>query len=801
MSPRRALVIAPWLPEADRESGLRRVSDLIDMLLRREWQVTFGCMYTPRDPERYVRELEQRGVETYAPLASIDSIRGGADFELAIIAFWYVAERYLSELREASPSTRILIDSVDLHFLREMRDKLRLDDASTPGQLEQSQATRLMLELNNYAAADGVLTVSEKEATLVNNLIGQPGHAISLPDTEELPRSTVPPNERRGILFLGNFLHTPNRDAVSYLCEEIAPRLDPALLAEHEISIVGTAADQHVRGKADGLPYIKTVGWVPSVLPYLQAARLTVVPLRYGAGTKRKLIQALMVGTPTVTSTVGAEGLHVRDGREVLIADDPSAFAASIERLLQRPRLWRTLARRGRKHVLGLHGRATVEARFDRVLELALARRARPPAMRPTEDGVARAPEYAELIARVRELVESDIPRDATVLVASRGDDGFLALEDRKGWHFPRHPDGRYAGHYPADSESAIEHLDELRGQGATHLVLPQTAFWWLDYYEGLGEHLEGAYRVIRSDEDAIVYDLTIEYSRPLLSQASGGGEAAVAANELEPALRVTPDLISSLRPSALAAAARYRNGHKGRRALVLGVYLAGKPNTAEHVAATLARSSNFEVHQRWVALGGDPANGELGSVTALTVTDPTPKYALLNRLLADEDLAGYDYVLTTDDDIVLPDGFMDLFLGVQAGVGFDLAQPARTLNSFVDLPIVFQQRGVLARRTRFVEIGPLSSFGSEIFDLVFPFDETNAMGWGFENVWSHLLSEHGFAQGIVDAVPVDHSIRKPLAHYDWTDADADRAAYLAEHPHLSNDECFTVLEIVGIDQ
>jgi len=552
MSARRALVIAPLLPEFDRESGLRRVSDLIDMLLRRDWQVTFGCMYAPRDPERYVRELEQRGVETYAPLESIDAIHGGADFDLAILAFWYVAERYLPELREASPATRVLIDSVDLHFLREMRDKLRLDAESTPGQLEQSQATRLMLEINNYAAADGVLTVSDKEATLVDNLIGQPGHALSLPDTEELPRSPVPPTDRRGILFLGNFLHTPNRDAVSYLCEEIVPRLDPALLAEHEISIVGTAADQHVKGKLDGLPYIKTVGWVPSVLPYLQAARLSVVPLRYGAGTKRKLIQALMVGTPTVTTTVGAEGLHVRDGREVLIADDPSEFAAAIERLLQRPRLWRTLARRGRKHVLGLHGRATVEARFDRVLELALARHARPPAVQPAEDGVARAPEYAALVERVRELVALDVPQEATVLVASRGDDGFLALEDRKGWHFPRHPDGRYAGHYPADSESAIEHLDELREQGATHLVLPETAFWWLDYYEGLRAHLEGAYRVIRSDEDAVIYDLTSKHPMVLPPQATNGDVGATALREPASTPRVTPELIRDRKSTRL---------------------------------------------------------------------------------------------------------------------------------------------------------------------------------------------------------------------------------------------------------
>ena len=258
---------------------------------------------------------------------------------------------------------------------------------------------------------------------------------------------------------------------------------------------------------------------------------------------------------------------------------------------------------------------------------------------------------------------------------------------------------------------------------------------------------------------------------------------------------------IRRLQPSVLAAAARYRNRNGTRRALVLGIYLADKPNTAEHVAATLARSHDLEVRQRWVALGGEPADGVLGSVTALTVTEPTPKYALLNRLLSEEDLASYEFVVITDDDIVLPAGFLDLFLGVQAGVGFDLAQPARTVNSYVDHPIVLQQRGVIARRTLFVEIGPVVSFGHEIFDLAFPFDETNPMGWGFENVWSYLLRERGKSEGIVDAVPVDHSIRQAVAHYKWADAVAARERYLAANPHVPLDECFRILEVVGVDR
>ena len=99
------------------------------------------------------------------------------------------------------------------------------------------------------------------------------------------------------------------------------------------------------------------------------------------------------------------------------------------------------------------------------------------------------------------------------------------------------------------------------------------------------------------------------------------------------------------------------------------------------------------------------------------------------------------------------------------------------------------------------MEIGPLVSFGREIHDLVFPFDETSAMGWGFENVWAHRLRERGKSQGIIDAVPMDHSIRKPVAHYEWSDANADRERYLASQPHIPLEECVRVLEVIGVDR
>src|SRR5439155_8711017 len=125
----------------------------------------------------------------------------------------------------------------------------------------------------------------------------------------------------------------------------------------------------------------------------------------------------------------------------------------------------------------------------------------------------------------------------------------------------------------------------------------------------------------------------------------------------------------------------------------------------------------------------------------------------IINDLVSGENLAQYDYVLLCDDDVVLPHQFLDLFIPLQDDLDFAIAQPARTSNSYIDHPIVEQQRGVLARQTLFVEIGPVVSFHRSVFGLVFPFDLTSPMGWGYENVWSYQLAQRGLKMGILDAV------------------------------------------------
>lgn len=116
--------------------------------------------------------------------------------------------------------------------------------------------------------------------------------------------------------------------------------------------------------------------------------------------------------------------------------------------------------------------------------------------------------EYDSLIDKLRESANAIIPRNATVLVVSRGDDELLRIGPRRALHFPQDEFGRYAGYHPEDSDAAIATLEDMRARGAEYLLLPSTAFWWLDYYEGLRDHLERNYPALISADDCMIFEL-----------------------------------------------------------------------------------------------------------------------------------------------------------------------------------------------------------------------------------------------------------------------------------------------------
>lgn len=348
---RSALILAPEIPAYDRESGARRLDHLIGLLRALGWGVSLR-VETLDGSDSYLPRLRGAGID----FALVETPPPSPP-DLILIQFWGVAEAHLPALRAAYPSAKILIDSVDLHFVRELRG----GDFSGAG-------VTFGRELAAYRAADSTLTVSQKEADWIMDLL--PGtSAYVLPLMETFAPSPIPFAQRRGVVFLGSFRHQPNVDALDWLVREIVPLLDPALLTAHPIQIIGYGLHEYAPAHAAlKLHGVEMVGAVESVAPYLERARVMAAPLRFGAGTKGKLIQAALIRTPSVTTRIGVEGLPLNHEDSVLIADDAPAFAAALTRLLNDAALWERLSVTARQQIEAQHSREAVMARWRAVL-------------------------------------------------------------------------------------------------------------------------------------------------------------------------------------------------------------------------------------------------------------------------------------------------------------------------------------------------------------------------------------------------------------------------------------------------
>jgi GT2 family glycosyltransferase len=116
---------------------------------------------------------------------------------------------------------------------------------------------------------------------------------------------------------------------------------------------------------------------------------------------------------------------------------------------------------------------------------------------------------YASLTERVQQIVAENVPRGATVLVVSKGDDNLVRFDGWQAKHFPATEDGRWVGHHPADTTEAVALLEAARQNGGSFFLLPKTGFWWLEYYEGLEQHLLSRYdTVVRDDNTCVLFAL-----------------------------------------------------------------------------------------------------------------------------------------------------------------------------------------------------------------------------------------------------------------------------------------------------
>jgi hypothetical protein len=336
---RTVVVIDHRLPTPDRDAGSMRMHHLL-MLLRDAGRHVVFIPSNRTSLTEYAPNLQAAGIEVVLSDEPLDTFLDNVapEVDLVVLSRPDVALDHLGQVQRRIPHAVIAYDMVDHHRLREQREAAvrGLGPASPMAEAER----------RSCLAADAIIAVSEPEAEAACELA--PGRPVVLiPTIHDEARTTTPHADRRGMLFIGSGEHAPNPDAVQHLVDDILPHV--------WTHIPGTP--MHVVGDRlatdlDYLPHAVIVhGWVPDVRPLLESCVVFAAPLRFGAGLKGKIGQAMAAGVPVVTTSVGAEGLGAVHGRDLLVTDDPTLFAKHVVELHRDPDLWRSVADAGRAHV------------------------------------------------------------------------------------------------------------------------------------------------------------------------------------------------------------------------------------------------------------------------------------------------------------------------------------------------------------------------------------------------------------------------------------------------------------------
>lgn len=341
------LIIDAQTPQPDRDSGSLRAFELMRLLIEEGAHVVFWPANQRADGQ-YTQALQTMGVECWhaacAPRLPVWLRQHGARFQTVMVSRHYVASECLPLVRKYAPQARVLFDTVDLHHLREHRAAELRGDAVA---LRAAAQTRRQ-ELELIDQADITLVVSAVERQLLAR--EKPDKQVDiLSNLHRLHAAGPGFAQRRDLLFIGGFRHPPNVDAMHWFIDAVFPLLRAAQ-PEIQLHCIGADVPASIAGLAQRAG-VHVHGHVPNVQPWLDHCRVSVAPLRFGAGVKGKINQAMAHGLPVVATSCAVEAMHLRDGDDVLVADDSATFAHAVLRLYADGALWERLSRRGRENI------------------------------------------------------------------------------------------------------------------------------------------------------------------------------------------------------------------------------------------------------------------------------------------------------------------------------------------------------------------------------------------------------------------------------------------------------------------
>lgn len=364
---KRVLILDVTAPTPNQDAGSVVVVQIIAVFQALGYKVSYlpldNWLYQPE----YIDPLRRQGVEClYAPYElDLDSFmaREGHQFNVVHVFRFEVMRRALATIKKRAPRAKLVFNNQDIHYLRVMRQ----------AEVEQSTQLRLQAhaiksaEIKAMNGADLVCTLSQVEKEMLDQEPNLKRPIAIMPYMIDLPeQGGGVSSDRRDILFLGSYGHSPNKDAAKWLVEEIWPRIR-SQLTDARLVLAGANPTPEVLALAAG--DIIVPGRVEDLGPLFASARVFVAPLRYGAGVKGKIYSAFGYGVPVVTTSIGAEGMGLIQDAHALIADDAETIAEAILKLASNDPVWLDLAKAARTFVETHHTTKTGAEVMGRLLD------------------------------------------------------------------------------------------------------------------------------------------------------------------------------------------------------------------------------------------------------------------------------------------------------------------------------------------------------------------------------------------------------------------------------------------------
>jgi O-antigen biosynthesis protein len=359
---KNVLVVDHHLPMTDRDAGSVRMFHILNILRNLGHRVTF-LPDNIADIPPYGDELRKRGIEVFHhPYCK--SVRDylekcGSRFDVVILSRCDFARKHIADVRHHAPQSRIIFDTVDLHHLRLSREaELTQDPVIRASAQEKKQQEYQLID-----EADETWVVSAYEKDLLAK--ERPDKSIEIvPTIVDVPGSSTPFALRRDFLFIGSFQHTPNVDAVLYFTNEVFP-LVASRLPGVKFYIIGDKAPPSVIALAS--ENVIVTGLQPDVRPFFESVRLSVAPLRFGAGVKGKINQSMAFGVPVIATSLATEGMSLTHGKDVYVADTPLDLASAFIEVYQTEDLWEKLSRNGLAKTESAYSRSAAERQLSRL--------------------------------------------------------------------------------------------------------------------------------------------------------------------------------------------------------------------------------------------------------------------------------------------------------------------------------------------------------------------------------------------------------------------------------------------------